>query len=54
MTARSIALLNATYSGVPKVQLPISGGGTATFTEITDTTATASDVATGKYFYTAD
>ena len=54
MTARNIALLNATYSGVPKVQLPISGGGTATFTEITDTTATASDVATGKYFYTAD
>ena len=54
MTARNIALLNATYSSVPAVQLPISGGGTATFTEITDTTATASDVATGKYFYTSD
>ena len=54
MTARNISLLNATYSSVPKVQLPISGGGTATFTEITDTTATAADVATGKYFYTAD
>lgn len=54
MTARNISLLNATYSSVPKVQLPISGGGTATFTEVTDTTATASDVASGKYFYTAD
>lgn len=54
MTARNIALLNAVYSAVPKVQLPISGGGTATFTEVTDTTATASDVASGKYFYTAD
>lgn len=54
MTARNISLLNATYSSVPKVQLPISGGGTATFTEVTDTTATAADVATGKYFYTAD
>lgn len=54
MTARNISLLNATYSAVPAVQLPISGGGTATFTEITDTTATASDVATGKYFYTSD
>lgn len=54
MTARNIALLNATYNAVPAVQLPISGGGTATFTEITDTTATASDVATDKYFYTAD
>lgn len=53
MTARNISILNATYSSVPKVQLPISGGGTATFTEVTDTTATAADVATGKYFYTA-
>lgn len=53
MTARNISLLNATYSSVPAVQLPISGGGTATFTEVTDTTATASDVATGKYFYTS-
>ena len=54
MTARNIALMNATYSAVPAVQLPISGGGTATFTEITDTTATASDVSSSKYFYTAD
>ena len=54
MTARNIALMNATYPSVPAVNLPISGGGTATFTEITDTTATASDVASGKYFYTAD
>ena len=53
MTARTISLLNATYSDVPQVQLPISGGGTATFTEITDTTAAAGDVASGKYFYTS-
>lgn len=53
MTARNIVLLNATYSAVPAVQLPINGGGTATFTEITDTTASASDVASGKYFYTS-
>lgn len=53
MTGKNIRLLNATYSAVPAVQLPIDGGGTATFTEITDTTAEASDVATGKYFYTA-
>lgn len=54
MTARNISLLNATYPSVHKVNLPISGGGTATYTEITDTTATAGDVASGKYFYTAD
>ena len=43
----------ATYSNVPAVKLPKSGGGTATFTDVTDTTAAAADVATGKYFYTA-
>ena len=39
---------------MPAVQLPKTGGGTATFTDVTDTTATASDVASGKYFYTAN
>lgn len=53
MANRNIALMNAVYNDVPAVQLPISGGGTATFTEVTDTTAQAADVATGKYFYTA-
>lgn len=54
MTTRNISLMNATYNSVPAVKLPISGGGVATFTEVTDTTATASDVASGKIFYTAD
>lgn len=53
MTARNISLLGATYSNVPGVTLPVSGGGSATFYEVSDTTATAADVATGKYFYTA-
>ena len=51
--AQNITLLGASYSDVPAVQLPKTGGGTATFTDVTDTTAAASDVATGKYFYTA-
>lgn len=51
--AQNISLLGATYSAVPAVQLPKQGGGTATFTDVTDTTATASDVASGTYFYTA-
>ena len=51
--AQNISLLGATYSAVPAVDLPKQGGGTARFTDVTDTTAAASDVASGKYFYTA-
>ena len=51
--AQNITLLGASYSAVPAVTLPKTGGGTATFTDVTDSTATAADVATGKYFYTA-
>ena len=52
--AQNITLMGATYSAVPGVQLPKSGGGTALFTDVTDTTAGAEDVAQGKQFYTAD
>ena len=51
--SQNITLLGASYSGVPAVTLPKTGGGTATFMDVTDTTATASDVASGKYFYTS-
>ena len=51
--AQNITLVGASYSAVPSVNLPKTGGGTASFTDVTDTTATASDVASGKYFYTA-
>lgn len=51
--AQNITLLGASYSDVPAVKLPKTGGGDATFTDVTDTTASASDVASGKYFYTA-
>ena len=52
--AQNISLLGATYNDVPAVELPKSGGGTAKFTDVTDTTAAAADVASGKYFYTAN
>lgn len=51
--AQNITLLGASYSDVPSVLLPKTGGGQASFTDVTDTTAAASDVAQGKYFYTA-
>lgn len=49
-----ITLMGATYPGVPAVELPTSGGGTATYTDVTDTTAVATDVAQGKTFYLAN
>lgn len=52
--AQNITLLGANYSAVPGVQLPKTGGGTALFTDVTPTTATAADVASGKLFFTAD
>lgn len=51
--AQNITLLNIQYSDVGAVTLPKTGGGLAAFTDVTDTTAAAEDVASGKYFYTA-
>ena len=51
--SQNITLLGASYSAVPAVNLPKTGGGTATFTDVSDTTATASDVSSSKYFYTS-
>ena len=51
--AQNITLLGASYSDVPGVNLPKTGGGTASFFDVTDTTAAAADVASGKYFYTS-
>lgn len=51
--AQNITLMGASYSAVPAVTLPKTGGGTASFTDVSDTTAAAADVAQGKYFYTA-
>ena len=51
--AQDITIMGASYSDVPAVTLPKTGGGTAQFTDVTDTTATASDVASGKQFFDA-
>lgn len=52
--AQNITLLGASYADVPAVLLPKTGGGTAKFIDVTDTTATAADVASGKVFFAAD
>ena len=51
--AQNITLMGASFSDVPSILLPKTGGGQASFVDIADTTAAASDVASGKYFYTA-
>ena len=51
--AQNVTVAGASYSAVPSVVLPKTGGGSATFTDVTDTTAAAADVASGKYFYTS-
>ena len=52
--AQSIRLWGATYSNVPAVLLPKSTSGTARFTDVTPTTATDSDVASGKIYFKSD
>lgn len=49
--AQNITLLGASYSDVPAVTLPKTGGGTAQFDDTTDANATASDIASGKTAY---
>lgn len=52
--AQNITLLGASYSDVPGVTLPKTGGGTALYSDPSITTAIASDVAQGKQFLLAD
>lgn len=52
--AQNITLLGASYSAVPAVTLPKTGGGTARYDDASVTTATASDVASGKIFLASD
>ena len=52
--AKNITLLGASYSAVPAILLPQTGGGTARFDDASVTTATASDVASGKIFLASD
>ena len=48
--AQNITWLGASYTGVEKITLPKTGGGTARFDDASVTTAVASDVTQGKIF----
>ncbi len=49
--AQNVTLWGASYSNVPAINVPKTGGGTARFTDTSGTTAVAADVASGKIFY---
>ena len=49
--AQSITIQGATYTGVPAVDLPKTGGGTARFMDTTDADAVATNIASGKKAY---
>lgn len=51
MANQTVTIAGVTFSDVPSVDITKSGGGTAQFVEISDTTASASDVASGEVFY---
>ena len=51
--AKNVTIAGADYTAVPSVNIPQTGGGTASFFDVSDTTAAASDVASGKWFYNA-
>lgn len=52
--AQNITIWGASYSAVPAVTLPKTGGGTARFTDTSPTTAVDADVAQGKIYFKAD
>ncbi len=52
--AQNVTIMGASYSAVPAVTLPKTGGGTARFDDASVTTATAADVASGKVFLASD
>lgn len=51
--SQEVKIAGALFSNVPSIQVPDSNDVYHSFTDTSDTTAVASDVASGKYFYTA-
>ena len=52
--SKNVKIANTTYNAVPSINIPLAtGSGNASFFDVSDTTATAADVSTGKYFYTS-
>lgn len=52
--AQNVTIAGASFSDVPSIVVPKTGGGTASFVDVSPTTAVAEDVASGKVFFLAD
>lgn len=52
--SKNVTIAGTNYNNVPSVEIPLQTSGTASFYDVSDTTAVASDVASGKYFYASD
>lgn len=52
--SKNVTIAGAAYSAVPAIEVPATGGGTATFTDTSPTTATTDDVVAGKIFFDAN
>lgn len=51
--AQNVTIAGASYPAVPSVEFPKTGGGTASFFDISATTAAAADVVSGETFYSS-
>lgn len=49
--SKNVVINGVTYNSVPQVKIPISGGGNATFYEVSDATAETGHILTGKSAY---
>lgn len=53
MAGQNVTIAGASFSDVPAIIVPKTGSGSASYFDVSDTTAEAADVAEGKYFYDA-